>query len=172
MRGNGLRRDGTEDATAEAGGITTQNLKHLDLLLVAPWSLDLTPSDELPISEPARVQVANPVSFIAQKLLIHDLRKPDKRSQDLLYIHDTLELFGAHLPELNRLWRDKVGPSLLPSDRKKIERLGQELFAAVSDAIREASRKTSADRRLLPEELRLRTEVGLGELLRTESDQS
>ena len=139
---------------------------------MVPWTLELIPSGELPIAEPARVQVANPVSFIAQKLLIHDLRKPGKRSQDLLYIHDTLELFGAHLPELNRMWRDQVGRSLLPSDRKKVERLGRELFAAVSDAIREASRKTSADRRLLPEELRLRAEVGLGELLRHESDQS
>lgn len=166
-----LKGDGrSDDATAEAGGITTQKLRHIDLLLVAPWTLDLTPSHEFPISEPARMQVANPTSFIAQKLLIHDLRKPGKRSQDLLYIHDTLELFGAHLPELNRLWRDKVGPSLLPSDRKKVERLGRELFAAVSDAIREASRKTSADRRLLPEELRLRAEVGLGELFRTEND--
>ena len=168
-----LKGDGrSDDATAEAGGITTQKLRHLDLLLVAPWTLELVASGELPIADPARVQVANPVSFIAQKLLIHDLRKPDKRSQDLLYIHDTLELFGAHLPELNRLWREKVGPSLLPGDRKKVERLGRELFAVVSDAIREASRKTSADRRLLPEELRLRAEVGLGELFRTESDLS
>jgi Nucleotidyltransferase len=171
LRGDGLRRDGTEDATAEAGGVTTQNLKHLDLLLVAPWNLDLTPSDALPISVPARVHVANPVSFIAQKLLIHGLRKPDKRSQDLLYIHDTLELFGARLPQLNQLWHAKVGPSLLPADRSAVPRLGRELFAALNDTIREASRKTSADRRLPPEEMRLRAEVGLGELFRTESDQ-
>ena len=47
---------------------------------MVPWTLELIPSGELPIAEPARVQVANQVSFIAQKLLIHDLRKPDKRS--------------------------------------------------------------------------------------------
>lgn len=170
LRGNGLKGDGTEDATGTAGGITTQKLKHLDVLLMAPWSLELVPSDELPISEPARVQVANPVSFIAQKLLIHRLRKPDKRSQDLLYIHDTLELFGAHLPAMNRIWQDQTGPSLLPGDHKEVLKLARALFSTVTDTIREASRKTSADRTLQPEELRQRAEVGLGELFRTESD--
>ena len=169
LRGSGVRRDGTEDATEAVGGITTQKLRHLELLLQAPWTLDLIPTDELPIAEPTRVLVANPTGFIVQKLLIHHLRTADKKAQDLLYVHDTFELFGAHLTELNRLWRDEVGPSLLPDHRVEAIDLGRTLFASVNDRIRAAVRITSADRQLRPEELRARGEIGMGELFRTEA---
>jgi hypothetical protein len=38
--------------------------------------------------------VPNATSFIVQRLLIHSDRPPRKRSQDILYIHDTLELLA------------------------------------------------------------------------------
>jgi hypothetical protein len=58
------------------------------------------------------VRIPNPVSFIAQKLLIQQDRRPEKRPQDLLYIHDTLELFAHRLPELGVLWTGTLRPTL------------------------------------------------------------
>jgi hypothetical protein len=41
LRGRGIRRDGTADRTAHVAGVTTQKLRHLELLLVRP----LAPED-------------------------------------------------------------------------------------------------------------------------------
>lgn len=43
----------------------------------------------------------------AQKLLIRGLRRRDKQAQDVLYVHDTLELFAGELPRLRALWSDR-----------------------------------------------------------------
>lgn len=53
---------------------------------------------------------------MVQKLLIHESRRPHKRAQGagLLYIHDTLELFGGALEALRAVWRDEVRPSIHP----------------------------------------------------------
>ena len=56
----------------------------------------------------ARVQIANPVAFLAQKILIHRRRERQGRAKDILYIHDTLEVFGAQLQELADVWRNEV----------------------------------------------------------------
>ena len=57
-------------------------------------------------------KIANPTAFIVQKLLIRDKRDKDHLAKDVLYIHDTIELFGAQLEKLNGLWRDSVHQSI------------------------------------------------------------
>lgn len=83
LRGSGIRRDGSDDATVAVAGVTAQKLRHLEVLLVAPWRLSLTPTEEFPVVHTTEIRVANPVSFITQKLLINRFsgaRQSDRRS--------------------------------------------------------------------------------------------
>jgi hypothetical protein len=98
LKGSGVKRNGAEDATVERAGVTAQKLRHLDLLLTEPLAVRLDAKGGVPLRRPADVLVANPVSFIVQKLLIRRSRKPDKQAQDALYIHDTIELSGNPIP--------------------------------------------------------------------------
>ena len=65
------------------------------MLLVSPWSVRVGPEWEIPTAADMELFVPNPTSFIVQKLLIHSDRPPRKKAQDILYIHDSLELFGG-----------------------------------------------------------------------------
>jgi hypothetical protein len=65
--------------------------------------LRIGPERQVPIVVDVDLLVPNPTSFMVQKLLIHSDRRPAKKAQDVLYIHDTLELFGGSLGELRRL---------------------------------------------------------------------
>jgi hypothetical protein len=163
LRGSGIRRDGTDDATVTVAGVTAQKLRHLEVLLVAPWKLTLTPTEAFPVVATAEILVANPVSFITQKLLIHQLRVGGKKAQDVLYLHDTIELFESHLLRLQGLWHETVGPSLTTNQRSTVVAQASALFASVSDTIREATR-IPVDRTIDPRELRLRCELGLSAL--------
>ena len=60
------------------------------------------------------VQIANPASFLAQKILIHEQRDYRDRAKDLLYTHDTIEVFSETLDELQKLFRGAVVPKLHP----------------------------------------------------------
>lgn len=113
-----------------------------------------------PIAEPANVLVANPVSFIGQRLLIHHQRDPRKRAQDVLYIHDTLELFGHRLDTLRTEWRDRMQPRLAAKTATDIDRSREAQFGAVTDVIREAAR-IPQDRTLSSERMRATCEYGL-----------
>ena len=74
LTGSGIRRGGASDATLTKGGVTAQKLRHLDLLLVHPWTVALDAAAGVPVATPATVRLANPVSFIVQKLLIQTQR--------------------------------------------------------------------------------------------------
>jgi hypothetical protein len=117
----------------------------------------------IPLDPPAEVRIANPVSFIAQKLLIHDRRAPAKRAQDVLYLHDTIDLFASHLPELGEIWQDSVRPVLAARTASSVERLARDRFREVTDVIRTAAR-IPQDRTLTPERLRALCEAGLQEI--------
>jgi len=93
--------------TMDIAGVISQQLRYIDVLLHHPWSVDFE-SDAFT----AKIQIANPVSFLAQKVLIHGRREREDRAKDILYIHDTFEVFGARLDELQSLWRDIVAPQL------------------------------------------------------------
>jgi hypothetical protein len=49
LRGDGLRRDGQDDVTMAKAGITAQRLRYLELLLLAPWSVEVGPAIGVPV---------------------------------------------------------------------------------------------------------------------------
>jgi len=167
LHGSGVKRDGTPDTTVSKGGVTAQKMRHLDLLLVSPWNVRVRPRLDLPVTTDVDLLVPNPAAFLVQKLLIHSDRPPDKRAQDVLYIHDTLELFGASLDEIRRLWIDAVRPAVPAKTARRVEAIARDLFAQVTDTIREAAR-IPQDRRLAPENVQRACEYGLGEALANE----
>ena len=164
LQGSGMRRNGEPDATVARAGITAQKLRHLDILLIDPWVIKVGPHQGVPLPRPIDLQVANPASFIVQKLLIQEDRSPAKRAQDLLYIHDALELFGAALPTLNALWGDKIRPALREKTSRRVIELSDESFSSVTDVIRNAAR-IPQDRTLLPERLQAACQLALAQVL-------
>ena len=114
LLGSGVKRSGAPDATVSRAGVTAQKMRYLDLLLLAPWSVRVGPERGVPVAADVDMLVPNPTSFIVQKLLIHSDRPGSKKAQDVLYIHDTLELFGASIDQLRDLWVDQVR-SAMPS---------------------------------------------------------
>jgi hypothetical protein len=66
LTGSTHDRKGRSKATLEIAGITTQQLRHIELLLNHPWTIKLK-------GVAAEVQIANPMSFIVQKILIHKM---------------------------------------------------------------------------------------------------
>ncbi len=162
LRGNGQRRDGRSHVATARAGITAQQVKHLDVLVQSPWILHLDTKD-VPLAGPIEVLLPNPVSFIAQKLLIQKHRKPEKRPQDVLYVHDTLELFGSEIELLRAIWRDDIRPTLPEATARTVEQLCQTHFATVTDVIRDAVR-IPQDRVLVPERLQATCAYGLEEI--------
>ena len=105
--GSEYDRDNRRKATLEVAGVTSQRLRFIDLLLNRPWIIELSAGEFS-----GRVHVANPANFVVQKLLIHDRRDTDDRARDILYIHDTLKLFGSRLPELRTEWKLHLSPQM------------------------------------------------------------
>ncbi len=137
LPGRDMTRDGVPLATLATAGITAQRLRYLGLLLVSPWTVTL--GADWGLDHATDLHVPNPVGFIVQKLLIRDRRPPNKQAQDLLYIHDTLELFGAHLDDLRSTWRNDVRPAMQP---RWVDRLAAEVegaFGTLNDRIRDAA---------------------------------
>lgn len=115
----------------------------------------------VPLSPSADTCLANPVAFVAQKLLIQASRPPAKRAQDALYVHDTLELFAPSLDALRAEWRGYVRPMLPTRTAGTVERHAREQYLAVTDVLRAAAR-IPQDRTLTPERLRAVCAYGLG----------
>lgn len=164
LQGGEVKRDGTPDVTLSKAGVNAQKLRHLELVLVAPWSVQIGPGTDIPFDEPVDLLVPNPVSFIVQKILVHDERKPGKKAQDVLYIHDTLELFGGALDELGALWADQIRPTLAARTAKRTEAAALALFQKVTDTIRDAAR-IPQDGRLAAEVLRAAGAYGIDQIL-------
>lgn len=158
--GSGRERRGQRDTTVAKAGVTAQKLRHVDILLTNPWDLPLGAASGLPISQPANVLIPNPVSFIGQRLLIHRQRDSKKRPQDVLYIHDTLELFGHRLEHLRAEWLDRVRPMLVGKTAAEIGHCCHVQFGEMTDVIREAAR-IPQDRTLRPDRIRATCEYGL-----------
>lgn len=157
--GSGTRKDGSEDATERAAGISAQKLRHLEILMVRPWEMTVGDS-----ADPVSFRVANPASFIVQKLLIHGGRKENKKAQDILYVHDAIQLFASTLSELNDTWRSHIKGSLTKSQLSLMDSMRGQMFDSVTDALREAAR-IPQDRTLRAEEIRDVCRMGLQEIL-------
>jgi hypothetical protein len=95
LSGSAIKRHGKLDATAQTAGVTAQKLRYVDLLLENPFAVTLGSAVGFAIEPAAEVLLPNPVSYVAQKLLIQQERTPKKRPDDVLYVHDTLMLFAA-----------------------------------------------------------------------------
>lgn len=160
--GRAEARDGTRLATQAHAGITAQRLRYLELLFIAPWTVTL--GEAWGVDAPSTARIPNPVAFIVQKLLIHPDRAAGKQSQDLLYIHDTLELFAAELNVLGALWRDDVRPVMDAAWVRRLERTRDDAFGTTNDRIRDAAR-IPQDRDLDPERMRAMCLAALGEML-------
>jgi hypothetical protein len=155
-------RDGKRKATARIAGVTSQQLRYLEILLQHPWSVELDPG-EFQVKERKAVQIANPAGFLAQKLLIHKKRDHANKAKDILYIHDTLQVFGSRLNELRDEWTVQVLPQLHPNAARTVVRAPEWLFAEMSDPIREAA-VIAVDRLLSPEALRESCRYGLQQI--------
>lgn len=152
--GSGDDRKHNRKATIEISGVASQQLRHIEILLSDPWSIDL---------KTATVRVANPVAFLAQKILIHGKRERQDRAKDVLYMHDTLEIFGARLAELQRLWRTDVAGQLHRRSAGTVSKASEVLFGDLSDDIRRAA-EISAERALSAEGIRAACRYGFAEV--------
>lgn len=160
--GRAVTKDGTPIATLEKAGITAQRLRYLELLLRSPWTV--TVDVEWGAKSPQDLRIPNPVSFIVQRLLIHDQRAGNKKAQDVLYIHDTLELFAEELDALARLWREDIRGVMHEKWVEGLFRTRDGVFGALNDTIRDSA-KMPQDRELDPERMRAMCFAALGEML-------
>lgn len=163
--GSGFKRGGKRDATMAKAGVTAQKLRYVDLLLIHPWELMLDGRHDLPVTRPVTVLLANPVSFIVQKLLIQKDREVHKQAQGVLYIHDTLELFPV--ADLKAEWHDHVRPMLAPSTPTELDRIRTAKFGTVTDVIRAAAR-IPQDRLLRPDTMKATCAYGLERIFGSE----
>lgn len=150
----GRERDkaGNANATLAKADITAQKLRYLDVLLMSPWEVLLPAVDGSSAS--MLVRIPNPVRFVVQKFLIHEGREPEKQAQDLLYVHDTLEIFASQLTHLAAIWREDVEPSLQRSGWiRSFMTTKERLLGQVGAALRDAA-AIRPDRQLDPERMR------------------
>ena len=163
LEGSEYDRSGKRKATKEVSGISSQLLRYIEILLISPWKVELSEENGYAISPKRSVQIANPASFLAQKILIHEQRDYKDRAKDLLYMHDTVELFSETLDELQKLFRGTVAPTLHPRRLAEIEGAAETLFGKVDDTVREAA-LMAGGRRLNPERLAETARAGLTEI--------
>jgi len=156
--GSEYDRNQKRKATTEVAGVASQQLRYIELLLHHPWWINLESDGSGP-----KIQIANPVSFLAQKLLIHGKRDREDRAKDILYMHDTLEVFGAQLQGMRELWRNVVAPKLQARSANKVWRASEVLFGELSDDIRRAA-EVSAERALSPEAIKAACRYGFTEV--------
>jgi hypothetical protein len=161
--GSGRKRNGEQDATVEKARISAQKIRHLDILLVDPWLVSVGPENGVPVGASVDLQVANPLCFMVQKFLIKQSRLPRKKAQDLLYVHDTIQLFGNLLPDFKLSWEKVVAPALARASETVLEEC-KESFERVTDTIREAA-AIPQDRKISAEELHATCKYAFSEIM-------
>ena len=114
----------------------------------------------LPFEDPKQIQIAHPTRFTAQKLLIHERRERRSRAKDILYLHDTIELFGASLDVLGEEWELAVKQALSENAIRTVESAADTIFSKVTDDIRGAA-QAAAGRALTPEGVQELCRAGL-----------
>lgn len=167
LEGSEYDRNWKRKATKEVGGVSSQLLRYIEILLVSPWRVELGEENGYALSPKQTVQIANPASFLAQKILIHQQRDYKDKAKDLLYMHDTIEVFSETLDELHKLFRNDVAPKLYPRRVAELEGAADWLFGKVEDTIREAALMATG-RKLTAERLAETAHAGLKEVFREE----
>jgi hypothetical protein len=115
LKGSAHDRKGNSKEVLEVAGITAEQLRFVYPLLARPWSPSPLPG--FPVL--GRVRVANPVTYLFQKLLVNASRLPPKDANDLIYIVDTVDVFGDHLDALQAEWRAVVAAGTVPAGHAK-----------------------------------------------------
>lgn len=124
--------------TVDVGGVSAAVLKGLELLLVDPWTVELSEQAGFPAAIAMQVQIPNPVSYVLHKLFVSTQRRDrSKREKDLLYAYDTLVLFAAREDSL-RASTGLVRRSLPKSSRARLLQ-GVPHLEAPGDAVRGAA---------------------------------
>jgi hypothetical protein len=99
-----------------------------DILMISPWKIELGEENGYPLIPRRKIQVPNRSSFLAQRILIHHERDRRDRAKDLLYMHDTIEVFSEDLGELRTIYSAELQPGLhanrVAGDGKKVKRRG------------------------------------------------
>lgn len=162
--GSVSKRTGEPNATLLAGEVSAQKIRHLGVLLTDPWVVTVGSMNGVPLDEPVDLQVANPLCFMVQKFLIKKQRTADKHRQDLLYVFDTIQLFGHRLPQFKENWEKVIAPSLDAGAVKTIAQECSESFNSVTDAIRDSAR-IPQDRKVDPEEMRATCQYAFQQIL-------
>jgi hypothetical protein len=142
--GGEVKRGGRADVTTIVGGVTAQTLRHLDILLMAPWQVTLASGSGFPVARPTVIQIPNPAAFMVQKILVLGKRMPAKQAKDLLYLHDTLSVFADALPKVRTEWAS-LKPQMVPAHVRTFENRARSIISQMSDVIRDAAR-IAADR--------------------------
>lgn len=112
LKGSAHDRKGNAKDVLEVAGITAEQLRFVYPLLVRPW----TPTGHPVLGQ---VRVANPVTYLFQKLLVNASRLPPKDANDLIYVVDTVDVFGDHLDALQVEWRALVAAGTIPTAHAK-----------------------------------------------------
>jgi hypothetical protein len=110
LAGGDYKRGGKRDVTMRIGGVNAQKLRYVELLLESPWSIKLESSKGFSTAKSFQVHLANPAAYIAQKILVLERRSREERGKEILYIHDTIELFARVLPQIRAEWTGKIKP--------------------------------------------------------------
>ena len=138
-----LRGNATKVVEVQTG-LSAQPLRYLDLLAFDPITLTVDASSGIPVAAPCPVRLAQPVLYIAQKVLARAERAamPGKPAKDLAYAFDVASLCRP-------LWNDqadvrKRAAAEAPAWSKWLARTGRslrELFGAkTSEGTVEAAR--------------------------------
>jgi hypothetical protein len=80
--------------------------------------------------------------------------------KDILYIHDTIEIFAGNLAELRGLFAKELRPKLFGKRAREVSSVADALFGGVDDTIREAA-QMAVGRKLSPETLTETCRAGL-----------
>ena len=169
--GSATKRDGSPDVAAVVSGVTVPKLPYVSLLNLDPWTLDLTPERGFPIEgDTVALRVANPVSYLAQKVLVFSRgdRSREKQAKDVLYIHDTLLLMSARLGDMESAW-GALCQNVHPKWVGDLRSLRDAEFAKVTDRLRRAAIIAQASGRSDPpdaDRIREVCRLGLGRVFR------
>jgi hypothetical protein len=156
-------RSGRRKATKEVSGVSSQLLRYVEILMVSPWKIEVGDQNGYPLTPARKIQIANPASFLAQKILIHRERDYNDRAKDLLYMHDTIDVFSEHLGELREIFTKDLLPTLHARRTAELTGAADGLFGNVDDTVREAVLMATG-RRLSAERLAETLRAGLREI--------
>jgi hypothetical protein len=156
------RRGGGADATARVSGVSVQKLRHLELLLHAPVTVELSEAIGFPVRRALAIRVASPAAYVVQKVLALPSRNPAHQPKDLLYLHDTFVVFADALQHVRGQW-DDLRPHMRPRQATGFAKQARRLGSGTSDLAREAARMaTGRPRPPTPEQLTAVLRAGFG----------